>query len=235
MALILNIETSSENCSVAIAKDGIVSATSQSSETKSHAIILTVLIEKLMLENSYSFAQLDAIAVSKGPGSYTGLRIGVSVAKGLCYGAGKPLIAINTLQSMMNGLRQELTEFETLFGSDFVFCPMLDARRQEVYLANFSKSGDLLRETTAEIVQEDSFAEILKDRKLVFFGSGAEKVKSIIHHDNAIFVDGFELKASYLSSLAEDAFQKKQFEDVAYFEPFYLKDFVATIPKRKVI
>lgn len=234
MALILNIETSSENCSVAIANNGKLTASLHSVDIKSHATILTVLIEQILKENSYSFSQFDAIAVSKGPGSYTGLRIGVSVAKGLCYGVQKPLIAVNTLQSMMNGLMHEYPEVETLAPEDAVFCPMLDARRLEVYLAYFSKQREWLKETSAEIIQEDSFMEILKEKKLYFFGSGSDKVKNIIHHENAVFVDGFTLKAEYLSSLSETAFQNKKFEDLAYFEPLYLKDFVATIPKRKI-
>lgn len=234
MALILNIETSSENCSVAISQNGKVTAASQGSETMSHASILTVLIEKLLSENSLPFSRLDAIAVSKGPGSYTGLRIGVSVAKGLCYGAGIPLIAVNTLQSMMNGLKFELPDYENLFAEDTLFIPMLDARRLEVYLAFFSKEGKQLRETAAEIIDENSFSEP-ENRKLVFFGSGADKIKNIIQRENAFFIDGFVPRAGYMAALTEIAYQQNQFESVAYFEPFYLKDFVATTPKRKVI
>lgn len=234
MALILSIETSSENCSVAISNNGKILTSSQSDETKSHATILTVLIEQQLKENAILLKELDAVAVSKGPGSYTGLRIGVSVAKGICYGTGKPLIAINTLQGMMNGLKLSYPDFETRFSDDILFCPMLDARRQEVYLATFSKNGDWINETTAEIIEENSFKDVLKDKKIVFFGSGSDKVSKIIHHENAIFVDAFTLKAEYLSFLAESDYQTSRFEDLAYFEPLYLKDFVATTPKRKI-
>lgn len=234
MGLILNIETSSENCSVAIARNGEMVATLESTESKSHATILTVLIEKILQDNAIKVNNLDAIAVSKGPGSYTGLRIGVSVAKGLCYGAGKPLIAINTLESMLNGLKMSLPDFDQAFAEDAIFCPMLDARRQEVYLAHFSKGGETLHETAAEIIHEESFKEILESSKLIFFGSGADKIKTVIAHPNALFIEGFAPRAEYLAALSESAFRNEKFEDVAYFEPLYLKDFVATIPKRKV-
>jgi tRNA threonylcarbamoyladenosine biosynthesis protein TsaB len=235
MALILNIETSSENCSVSIAENGIVFGSLQSSETKSHASILTVLIDELLLKHSVGFNQLNAIAVSKGPGSYTGLRIGVSVAKGLCYGANKPLIAINTLRSMVAGLKKDMTDFEDKFPDDAVFCPMLDARRMEVYMATFAKSGEMLKSTSAEIMDETSFDEVLNKHQVIFFGSGADKCKGIIKHPNAVFIEGFQVKADYMALLAEESFRKSKFENVAYFEPFYLKDFVATLPKRKVI
>lgn len=235
MALILNIETSSDSCSVALSRNGELYATMQSDEDRSHAHILTVLIEKLLAQNSITIADLDAVAVSKGPGSYTGLRIGVSVAKGICYGARKPLLAVNTLRAMMAGLQTETTDFANQFSDNAVFCPMLDARRQEVYLAMFSKDGNLLKETSAEIITSESFADILANREMIFFGSGAGKVKDIIKNPKATFVEHFGLKASYLSSLAEEAWQNKMFEDVAYFEPLYLKDFVATTAKRKVL
>jgi tRNA threonylcarbamoyladenosine biosynthesis protein TsaB len=235
MALILNIETSSESCSVAIASNGIVRASLQSDESRSHASILTVLIERLLRENNYTTGDFDAVAISKGPGSYTGLRIGVSVAKGICYGAQKPLIAVNTLQSMMNGLKRELTGFDQLFPHNTLFYPMLDARRQEVYLAGFLKNGEIFSETAAEIITEDSFSDLLKTQKLVFFGSGADKIKTTLKNENALFVEGFILKAAYLTELSEVAFRNKDFVDVAYFEPLYLKDFIATIPKRKVL
>jgi tRNA threonylcarbamoyladenosine biosynthesis protein TsaB len=235
MALILNIETSSETCSVAVSKDGMVTAALQSSETKSHASILTVLIEKLLHDQAMSVSSMDAIAVSMGPGSYTGLRIGVSVAKGLCYGAGIPLIAVNTLQAMMNGLKIELSGFESRFTEEALFIPMLDARRLEVYLAIFSKDGKQVSGTVAEVMDENSFADLLVNRSLVFFGSGADKIQQLLRHENACFIGQFSPKAAYMASLTEKAYLEKNFEDVAYFEPFYLKDFVATIPKRKVI
>lgn len=235
MAIILNIETSSETCSVAIGENGKVKALLSNHETKSHASQLTVLIEKLLHDNGIAVSLLHAVSVSKGPGSYTGLRIGVSVAKGLCYGAQKPLIAVNTLEGMVHGLKMELPDFETRFPDDAIFCPMLDARRQEVYLAFFSKTGAVIKETAAEIIDESSFGEILDEKTMVFFGSGAEKVKNMINHKNAVFIENFKLSAGYIVALSENNFAEDKFEDVAYFEPLYLKDFVATIPRRKVI
>lgn len=235
MALILNLETSSENCSASIAEDGLVLGSMQCSENKSHASVLTVLIQELLLKHSLQFNQLNALAVSKGPGSYTGLRIGVSVAKGLCYGGNKPLIAINTLRSMMNGIKCDTENFDEKFTDNAVFCPMLDARRLEVYMATFAKSGEMLTSTCAEIINETSLGQVLEKNQVIFFGSGADKCKDIIKHPNAVFIGGFEVKASHMAQLAEEAFRKNKFEDVAYFEPFYLKDFVATLPKRKII
>jgi tRNA threonylcarbamoyladenosine biosynthesis protein TsaB len=235
MALILNIETSTDICSIALSENGKLIASSESSEMRSHAAILTVLIEELLHKNNISCNHLDAIAVSKGPGSYTGLRIGVSVAKGLCYGASKPLIGINTLQSMMNGIRIAFPEYMATFPDNARFCPMLDARRQEVYMAIFHKDGTLFKETCAAIIEPNSFEKELETHPIVFFGNGAEKCKSLIIDPHASFLDNFALKASYMNELSYEAFQLEHFEDIAYFEPFYLKDFVATIPKRKVI
>jgi tRNA threonylcarbamoyladenosine biosynthesis protein TsaB len=194
-----------------------------------------VLIDKLLRKNNIGISDLEAVAVSKGPGSYTGLRIGVSVAKGLCYGALKPLIAINTLDSMMNGLRTEVADFESRFDDNTIFCPMLDARRLEVYLAMYDKKGGLLKETTAEIIDENSFSNLLSNHPMVFFGSGASKCQEILKSKHAQFLEHFLLKASYMAHLSNKSLIKRDFENVAYFEPFYLKDFVATIPKRKVI
>jgi tRNA threonylcarbamoyladenosine biosynthesis protein TsaB len=235
MALILNIETSTETCSVALAKNGKIIAVAESKDQRSHASILTVLIEELLHGNHLSGKDLDAVAVSKGPGSYTGLRIGVSVAKGICYGAGKPLIAINTLQSMMEGLWITNPEFMEKTTENTKFCPMLDARRQEVYMAVFLKNGEAVTETCAAIIDDTSFQQEMDSSPIVFFGNGSEKCKAIIKHPNAIFLDHFEMKASSMHQLSEKAFQANHFENLAYFEPFYLKDFVATIPKRKVI
>jgi tRNA threonylcarbamoyladenosine biosynthesis protein TsaB len=235
MALILNIETSTDSCSVAISKGGNSIAALKSNEQRSHASVLTVLIEELLHKNNISVTNLDAVCVSKGPGSYTGLRIGVSAAKGICYGILKPLIAINTLECMMNGLSLDLSNTFASLPENSIFCPMLDARRLEVYLAMFQKNGTPYSETSAVIIQEDSFMEDLKGHKIVFFGNGAEKCKPLITSPNAVFFDNFTLNASHMANLSEELFQKRCFEDLAYFEPFYLKDFVATIPKRKVL
>ncbi|NJO70304.1 MAG: tRNA (adenosine(37)-N6)-threonylcarbamoyltransferase complex dimerization subunit type 1 TsaB [Bacteroidetes bacterium] len=235
MPLILNIETAAESCSVALSKEGVVIGSVEGEELRSHASALTVLIDYLLKSKSISLHDLDAIAVSKGPGSYTGLRIGVSVAKGLCYGAQKPLIAVNTLQSMMQGLREQHPDFGSQFQDHTIFCPMLDARRLEVYLALFGKDGKMIAETEARIIDENSFDALLPNHPMVFFGSGAEKCKTIIKNSHAHFIDHFGLEARFMAPLSYEYFQHNQFENVAYFEPFYLKDFVATMPKRKVI
>lgn len=235
MALILNIETSAEVCSVALSKNGKLIASLNSETERSHASVLTVLIERLLLSESTSVSQLDAVALSKGPGSYTGLRIGVSAAKGICYGADKPLIAVNTLESMFNGLKLELGDRFNAYSGDTIFCPMIDARRQEVYMAWFNQAGQFVKDTVAEIITADSFADELAKTPMVFFGNGAAKCKSLLTSPRAEFIDTFTLKAGYLAPLAEQAFENKRFENLAYFEPFYLKDFVATTPKRKVI
>jgi tRNA threonylcarbamoyladenosine biosynthesis protein TsaB len=222
MAFILNLETATTVCSVALAKDGQLLSQKELNGDYTHAENLTLFIEAVVKEAKLSLKNLDAIAVSKGPGSYTGLRIGVSTAKGLCYSLDKPLIAINTLEhsaygcSLMHGKSNDL------------FCPMIDARRMEVYCAVYDKSNKLIRSTAAEIIDEQSFQDLLEKQTVYFFGDGAEKCKSILSpHPNAIFLDHLYPSANNMITLAAHAFQKKQFEDVAYFEPFYLKDFVA--------
>jgi tRNA threonylcarbamoyladenosine biosynthesis protein TsaB len=236
MALILNLDTSTQICSVALALDGELLSLKESHEDKSHASLLAVFITNLLEENTKSISDLDAIAVSKGPGSYTGLRIGVSTAKGLAYASGIRLISVDTLSSMATGviLGNQLEGEILREDKSLCLCPMIDARRMEVYTAVFQPSGEMIEPITAKIIQEDSFKDILKQSRVVFFGNGAAKCRDIIQHSNAIFLDGIETSASYMVSLAESAWQQKSFEDVAYFEPFYLKDFVATIPKNKV-
>jgi tRNA threonylcarbamoyladenosine biosynthesis protein TsaB len=236
MALILNLDTSTQICSVALALDGELLGLKESHEDKSHASLLAVFIKSILEENAKTISDLDAIAVSKGPGSYTGLRIGVSTAKGLAYASGIPFISIDTLTSMASGaIHGNQLENEALSNDiPLRFCPMIDARRMEVYTAIFDPYGEMIGPINAKIIQEDSFKDILEQYHLIFFGNGADKCRDIIHHPNAIFLDGIETSARYMVSLAESAWQQKCFEDLAYFEPFYLKDFVATIPKNKV-
>lgn len=232
MALILNIESATNTCSVALAKDGKLLSLQENNEARNHAEVITVYIQEVLNEAHISFSELDAIAVSKGPGSYTGLRIGVSTAKGLCYALNKPLIAINTLQAMTLPIfnKSQITNHE----SQIFFCPMLDARRMEVYCALLDTHNHFVKETSAEIIDEQSFAEILKNNKVVFFGDGAAKCKTTLaHHANAVFIDGVFPSARNMMEFSEAAFRNKQFEDVAYFEPFYLKDFMATTAKKK--
>jgi len=230
MPLLLSIETASDVCSVVLSNDQELIGIRESERKNSHAEVVTVFIDELFRENNLGKSQLDAVVVSKGPGSYTGLRIGVSTAKGLCYALNIPLIAINTLESMAAEILLK-TPHKNL--DNYLFCPMLDARRMEVYSALFDPSGNQIQETLAEIIDENSYANFLENNKVIFFGNGAEKCKGVIKNINAIFIDNIRPSAEYLVRPALEKFKKGKFEDVAYFEPFYLKDFVAGIPKVK--
>jgi tRNA threonylcarbamoyladenosine biosynthesis protein TsaB len=234
MALILYIETATEVCSVVLANEKGVIDSRENTEGRSHASVLTLFIEDILKTYNISARQLDAIAVSSGPGSYTGLRIGVSVAKGICYGANLPLIAVPTLQSMACGFIGQLP-VTTEIDDDTWYCPMIDARRLEVYTALYNRKGDMQSETSAQIIDENSFAGILSVRKIFFFGNGSDKCREIITHPNAKFHPGFVPSAKDMVKTSEKLFHEKKFEDVAYFEPYYLKDFMATIPKNKVL
>lgn len=236
MALILNIETATNVCSVSVSKNGIVEGSRESSDEKSHAKLLTIFIDEVIKELNYTFDDFDAVAVSKGPGSYTGLRIGVSTAKGICYAKDLPLIAINTLHSMANGIISKINsnEIEIEDLENCIIVPMIDARRMEVYSAFFNSEGDFERDVKAEIIDENSYQEILIKQKMIFFGDGSEKIKDVIKHENAMFIDDIYPSSKDMVKLAETKFQKSEFEDVAYFEPFYLKDFVATVPKKNI-
>jgi tRNA threonylcarbamoyladenosine biosynthesis protein TsaB len=230
MSFILNIETATEICSVSLAENGKTIALKEDTEGQQHARILTIMIDEIFKESNISIKQLGAVAVSMGPGSYTGLRIGVSVAKGIAYAANIPLIAVNTLQSMTWGILKK-EEFD----SSTWYCPMIDARRMEVYTAFFDSGNTMQQEIRAEIIDEKTFQDLLSKRKIVFFGNGAAKCQDSIRSANAHFIEGAACSAQYMSELSFEAFQKKQFVDVAYFEPFYLKDFVATVPKNNVL
>ena len=228
MAVILNIETSTKVCSVGLAVNGINKALKETHLANSHAELLTLYAEEVLNEASYSFDNIDAVAVSMGPGSYTGLRIGVSTAKGLCYAKDKPLIAIKTLEAMASGMIQRINE------KKFLVCPMIDARRMEVYAAVYDQDLACINETDALIISYDSFQDLLEDHHLYFGGDGASKCKAVlVHHENANFLSSFRPSAQFMAGLSEEKFNKNQFEDVAYFEPFYLKDFIAGIPKVK--
>jgi len=232
MATILNIETSTEVCSISIAKNGMLLFKRETSEGLSHSELLTVFIEDLLAENKFKLSELDAIAVSKGPGSYTGLRIGVSVAKGLCYGLDIPLLSVNSLEIMGIYATRHLTQYSN---ENALFCPMIDARRMEVYTALYNSKGEEIKPVSAEIIKEDFLLEQLKENKILFFGNGAAKCKMQIIHPNAIFEGPEKTSAQFMQKLAEQKYNKKEFENVAYFEPYYLKNFVATIPKNKII
>lgn len=234
MSFILSIETSTKGCSVALHQSGNLLAISELNYEKSSSGMLTILIQHVLKVCGIAIESLDAIAVAKGPGSYTGLRIGVSTAKGLCFTLDKPLIAVNTLESMAY-LAQEILKSSE---QDLLLCPMLDARRMEVYCAIYAQNGNLLRninETEAKIINEDSFQDILNSQKILFFGDGADKCKSILeNHPNAYFLNqNLAPSAKSIGAIASKYFIEKRFEDVAAFEPYYLKEFIGTTPKIK--
>ncbi len=225
MAIILNIETATTNCSVSLSKEGETFALQEdNSKQYSHAERLHLYIDDLLKQNNIKPTELDAIAVSKGPGSYTGLRIGVSAAKGLCFSLDKPLISVSTLEALARQVKAE----------DGLIVPMLDARRMEVYSAVFDASFNTVREIEAQILDAQSFASYLEKGKVYFIGNGVEKTKTLITHENAVFIEDKLPSANEMSVIANNKYKKNDIEDVAYFEPYYLKDFVALKPKPKV-
>jgi tRNA threonylcarbamoyladenosine biosynthesis protein TsaB len=228
MALILLLETATEVCSVAISRDGIPIACQETKEGFLHSEKLTVFIEQLLNENQIITGELDAVCISRGPGSYTGLRIGTSVAKGICYRLDRPLIAISTLDSMAS----YAGSIYNPGNEQFLLCPMLDARRMEVYTALYSR-GERLTGIEAKIIDSNTFSSELEEQRILFFGNGAEKCKQVLQHRNAVFMDDIHASARFMSAMAEREYNSGKFEDVAYFEPFYLKDFIATVPKNK--
>lgn len=227
---ILSIDTATPLCSVSISKNGSTVYELVGDDPNMHASSLTLFVKRVLEKANLEMNQLSAVAVSKGPGSYTGLRIGVSVAKGLCYALDIPLIANNTLEAMFSGFQQlsSITDESTLL------LPMIDARRQEVYTQVFSVKGQIIEETKALIVDTDTFNSYLENGKnLIFFGSGADKFEEMFRKQPAIEIYvGFDTKASFQDAISFEKFQQSQFEDVAYFEPFYLKDFVVSTPKK---
>lgn len=234
MAVLLLIETATTICSVAISSDHNLLALKESNERNIHSESITVFIQELIKEAGISFEQVDAIVVSKGPGSYTGLRIGVSTAKGLCFALDKPLIAIPTLQSMANGAKEQIPEILAHCKDKLLLCPMIDARRMEVYTAVYDIELEEVYKTSADIITDESFKPFLEENCLLFFGDGAEKCKDILQTDeNAIFLDDFLISSQFMISLAEQAYLKGEFVDTAYFEPYYLKDFIAGKPRVK--
>ena len=222
MSLILCIETATKSCSVALAKDGqLIDLREEVSEQYSHSEQLTVFIEQLLQQQGLKVSDLDAIAVSSGPGSYTGLRIGVSTAKGLCYASDIPLISISTLEAMAQLMKDKHPNKQ--------LCPMIDARRMEVYCALFGT--DQQTDVEAKVIDENSFSKDLEQGSLLFFGDGADKCQEVLIHPNAHFELGVYPSAISMIALAHHKYQQQQFEDVAYFVPFYLKEFVAGVRK----
>ena len=295
MERLILIETSTALCSAALAEDGVITAYRESSAPKAHASLTAVFIQEMLEEKGLTIADCDAVCVSKGPGSYTGLRVGVSTAKGLCFGSGKPLIAIGTLDILTAQAQEALTEAasptpgntpsipsgntETITGlpgtviadpSETVIAgltgnpshivPMIDARRMEVYAATFKRSDaqesstatpeacskgapanqgegtpdyTQVTETAPAIIDETSYTDLLNEGPVLFIGDGAGKCADVIKHPNATFIQCWP-KASAMLQPALRAYRERRFEDVAYFEPFYLKEFVATVSKKKL-
>lgn len=220
--IILNIETATTNCSVSLSKDGKTTILKEDyNNNYSHAERLHVYIDGVLKEAGVTPKELSAVAISKGPGSYTGLRIGVSAAKGLCFALEKPLIAISTLESLAHQVTCE----------SGVIIAMLDARRMEVYSAVYDSKHNQIRETEAQILDTQSYKNYLEKGKVYFIGNGVEKTKALINHPNAIFIEDKLPSANEMSVLSYKKFKTNAFEDVAYFEPYYLKDFVALKPK----
>lgn len=234
MALILNIDTSTEVCSVALALDGAVIHSRENLTGQNHARLVTVFIHDVLAESNILIEQVDAVAVSGGPGSYTGLRIGVSVAKGICYASRLPLMAITSLEAMAHHVRHNLQNYHQSETDNILFCPMIDARRMEVYTSFYDKNGNQIRKIQADIIDHQSYLPFLENNTVLFFGNGAAKCRDAITHPNAIFINGIITSADNMIPLAERDFLLKKFVDVAYYEPFYLKDFVATIPVKNI-
>lgn len=228
MSCILHIETSTTACSVALSEDSQVVFKKEELNGPSHAVLLGVFVDEALSFADSHAMPLDAVAVSCGPGSYTGLRIGVSMAKGVCYGRNLKLIGLPTLKVQC----VPVLLYHDELPDDALLCPMIDARRMEVYAALYDRALKPVRDIAADIVGEHSYREFLDQQPVYFFGDGATKCKEKLTHPNAHFIDGIRPLASMMMPLAEKAIAEGKFEDVAYFEPFYLKEFVAGKPKK---
>jgi tRNA threonylcarbamoyladenosine biosynthesis protein TsaB len=227
MAFILSIETATTACSVALHTDGELILDIKKLQEKSHSEDMMQMVQDLLKTSKIGTSELDAVAISGGPGSYTGLRIGVSSAKGLCFGLNIPLIAINTLEVMVD-------QISDTRGIDYL-CPMLDARRMEVYCLLADKSSKIISPTEAKVIGERAFEEILKKSKILFFGSGAEKCKGVINSPNAQFLDDIHPMAESVGHLAFKKFQLEDFEDIISYEPMYLKPVNITKPRKQIL
>ena len=225
---ILNIETSTHICSVSLALNGETVQLLENTEDKTHAELVSVYVEKVLEAENIKAPELSAVAISAGPGSYTGLRIGTSVAKGICYGLNIPLIAIPSLYAMAYGAKNTLNK-------NALYCPFIDARRMEVYTAVYNAKLEVKKDTHALIVEKDSFNDLINDNTLVFFGTGAEKCKTILNHPNAIFLEEMHVSSRNMSKLAYQKFLSGHFKDTAYYEPLYLKEFLAIKSKKSLL
>lgn len=229
---ILQFDTSTPVCTVALSQDGETLGQSAADGKNVHAASLTTQIAELLEKHRIRFQDLSAVAVGKGPGSYTGLRIGVSTAKGICYAADIPLIAIDSLRILAEGFH--LTQ-DSSQAVETLLCPMIDARRMEVYMSVFTSEREVIRPTAAEIIDEHAFDFLQSGQQIYLFGSGADKLATLFQHHHRVQVIGnIQTDASAMSSLAFQAYTQQDFVDLAYFEPFYLKDFIPTTPKKQV-
>ena len=228
MSCIVHIETATNVCSVALSEDGKVLMNKENFEGPNHNVVLAPYVDEVVSFADSHAIPIDIVAVSCGPGSYTGLRIGVSTAKGLCYGRNLKLVGISTLKLLC----VPILLYHEDIPEDALLCPMLDARRMEVYSAVYNRELKIIRKISAEVIDTNSYAEFLEKGPVVFFGNGAEKCKEILTHRNAIFIEDIHPLAKNMLPLAEKAIAEERWEDVAYFEPFYLKEFVATQPRK---
>lgn len=233
MTRILHIDTATQYCSVALSEGDRLMDIRETAEKNAHSRVVTIFVDELLKSSGMKPEELDAIAVSMGPGSYTGLRIGVSTAKGLCFALNKPLLAVSTLQAMALASISMMKSTEVIQGKMW-FCPMIDARRMEVYAAFYDHDGKLKREVRPDVIDENSFADILQQRKVAFSGDGSVKCeKTLGHQPNASFLKEVISSAKFMIPLALEKYNSGEFEDTAYFEPFYLKEFIAGKPRVK--
>ncbi len=230
MIKILNIETSTDICSVSVFENQECKALKISGNDRSHSKLLGVFVQEILSETKLKPADFNAVAISSGPGSYTGLRIGTSLAKGFCYGANIPLIAVNTLKLMAYMAIKKYKDSD----ENRLIIPMIDAKRQEVYNAVFDNELNIISDTNALILEKKSF-EKYENKKLIICGNGSDKCKEIVYGKNIEYLEGVFPSAELMGFFAMDLYNKKDFVDTAYFEPLYLKDFIATIPKNKVL
>jgi len=228
--MIICLETATSLCSVALCDSRRVISMRENDIGRSHASLLTVFVDELLKEAGIRVADLEAVAVSKGPGSYTGLRIGVSVAKGMAYAVSIPLIGVDTTFSLYSGF---ISALKGITPTD-LFCPLIDARRMEVYYSIYDINGKTIKGIRAEIMDKDSFSDISESSKIFFFGDGTGKCRDVIKRKNIFFDEDFRISASCMQKPAYEALKEHRYEDVAYFEPFYLKDFLVTQPVRNI-
>lgn len=232
--MILCLETATSLCSVALCDEKNIIAVKESDTERSHASLLTVLIGDIFKETGIEASDLDAVAVSRGPGSFTGLRIGVSTAKGIAYAASVPLISVETTLIMFHGFLAMAKEKNDILPAD-LFCAAIDARRMEIYNSVFDVRGNIIKDICAEIISEDSFRSFPVLSRIFIFGDGAPKCRQVLKQENIIIIDDFKISASFMQVPVYDSFHKSRFEDVAYFEPFYLKDFLTSKPVKNLL